>query len=866
MKKSFKFLMSLVLSSSLVMPSSFSAMAATITTNTVPVPKVATADAGKRVIAYFPNWGNYEASQQNITVSNIPWDKVTTIQHAFFEITKDFKIQSTDKEMDFQTQFAHSTTALAGHFGEYKYYKNLYPNVKLAVSVGGWTRSEMFHEAAINDTNRKALANSMVDLMKKYPFVDGIDIDWEYPTETRAPEDSVDRGSVGGPEDKHNFTLLLKQIRETFNANGMTDKALSVAVGAGKSKIQETEPDQYAQYVDYIGIMSYDFAGDWDSVTGNLAGLYHNPKDTTRPGFDLDSAIKLFANTYKVPKDKLVAGSPLYSRGWGNVAPGPNKDGLFQAGDSSFKGNLGNGGQFSWFDVKKMETQPGWQKFRDPIARTPYLYNAGTKQFITYEDEQSLQERVDYVNTNGYGGVMFWDASGDDFQSGYPMLTKAYNGLVKNVAPSLKTASLSASAVNNGSYTLSAVVPSYNTATSYKILEGSTVISTGDVKVNQTTAQTINFNVTGKSQGTYNYTVVLNDVTNTVTSNAVSVVVPEAVVNTLQPATLSVSVVNNGAYTLSAVVPGNNTATSYTILEGTTVVSSGTILANQTATQAINYNVTGKAQGAYSYSIVLNDGTKTISSNVVNVTVPAPVVGTLQAATVKVGTITNGSYTLTATVPSKNSAVSYQILEGTTVVSTGTVLANQAAAQTITYNVTGKTQGTYKYTVVLSDGTKTINSKVISVVVPATVVNKLQAATLSLGTVNGGNYTLTGSVPKNNTATSYKILEGTTIIATGTVKANQTAEQTITFNVTGKVAGTYSYTIVLSDATGTVTSNVITVTVSGSTTNYSAWSAGTSYKTGDIVSYLGKNYKCVQGHTALLGWEPSVVLALWSPV
>ncbi len=42
-----------------------------------------------------------------------------------------------------------------------------------------------------------------------------------------------------------------------------------------------------------------------------------------------------------------------------------------------------------------------------------------------------------------------------------------------------------------------------------------------------------------------------------------------------------------------------------------------------------------------------------------------------------------------------------------------------------------------------------------------------------------------------------------------------------------------------------------------------SWAPNTAYKVGDIVSYNGKNYKCIQAHTSLVGWEPSNVPALW---
>ena len=564
------------------------------------VASTTSAATNKRVITYFPSWGMYEAGQQNITVDDIPWDKVSQVNHAFFEITNDFKIQTTDSYADFEcADFKHSPEwgeGLAGHFGEYQYYKSKYPDVKIVIAVGGWTRSDKFHAAASTEQNRKTLAQSMVDTMKKYPFIDGIDIDWEYPTETRAPEDQYDRGSVGGPEDKHNFTLLLKTIRETFDQNGMKDKLLTVAVSAGESKIHNTEPDQYAQYVDAIGVMTYDFAGDWDDVTGHLAGLYHNPEDTTRPKFDTDDAMKIYSEEYNVPKSKLYAGSPLYSRGWGNVAPGPNGDGLFQPGNKNFTGNLGTGGQYSWYDIKNIEKTAGWVKYRDPIAKVPYLYNSSTKQFLTYEDETSLQDRINYINDNGYGGLIVWDCSGDDVKGGWPMHTIMFNGLIKDGSETpptqntLKAASLTAGPVSNGKYTLTAIVPAYNTATSYQILEGNTVISSGTLNSGSQTPITINYDITGKESGTYNYTVVLSDGSSKVTSTEVKVTVSAPVENTLQAASLTAGQVSGGSFTLNIQIPANNTATSYQILEGNTVISTGSLTVGS-ALRNISYNV-----------------------------------------------------------------------------------------------------------------------------------------------------------------------------------------------------------------------------------------------------------------------------------
>jgi streptogrisin C len=44
------------------------------------------------------------------------------------------------------------------------------------------------------------------------------------------------------------------------------------------------------------------------------------------------------------------------------------------------------------------------------------------------------------------------------------------------------------------------------------------------------------------------------------------------------------------------------------------------------------------------------------------------------------------------------------------------------------------------------------------------------------------------------------------------------------------------------------------------------WSAGTVYQPGDTVTYGGATYRCLQGHQAQTGWEPSNVPALWQRV
>lgn len=47
--------------------------------------------------------------------------------------------------------------------------------------------------------------------------------------------------------------------------------------------------------------------------------------------------------------------------------------------------------------------------------------------------------------------------------------------------------------------------------------------------------------------------------------------------------------------------------------------------------------------------------------------------------------------------------------------------------------------------------------------------------------------------------------------------------------------------------------------------DYPAWVPGEAVATNDLRSWQGVLYRCVQGHTTQVGWEPPAVPALWTP-
>lgn len=139
------------------------------------------------------------------------------------------------------------------------------PELLILLSVGGWSAGG-FSEAASTAEGRRQFAESAVLVLEAAPF-DGIDLDWEYPCYSEA-------GIASSPNDKQNFTLLLKELREALDAKGQADGKhylLTIAAGADQYYIDGTEMDVIHPYLDFIQLMTYDMRGgflpnlDWSS-------------------------------------------------------------------------------------------------------------------------------------------------------------------------------------------------------------------------------------------------------------------------------------------------------------------------------------------------------------------------------------------------------------------------------------------------------------------------------------------------------------------------------------------------------------------------------------------------------------------------
>jgi chitinase len=270
--------------------------------------------------------------------------------------------------------------------------------LKILVSVGGWTWSKNFSDASLTRESRKIFIDSAVDFIAKYDL-DGLDIDWEYPG--LKGDDNRFR-----PEDKENYTLLLKELRLRFNREGRRlhrHLYTSIATGSERNFLEHTEMDKVQLYVDSINLMTYDMYGN-DKNTGHHSPLYEHPDDPKHVSSNKSVHNYLEAG---VKPNKIVLGVPFYGKGWSNVAA--TKNGLFQSGTSADNLHL----DYKNIESTLLKPGSGYVRYFDYSSDSPYLYNANTQTWVDYEDAESLTHKALYVRDYRLGGMMFWEYTGD---------------------------------------------------------------------------------------------------------------------------------------------------------------------------------------------------------------------------------------------------------------------------------------------------------------------------------------------------------------------------------------------------------------------------------------------------------------------
>jgi chitinase len=328
----------------------------------------------KIIMAYFTEWSIYN---RKYDINKIDGNKITHLLYAFMfphpnkgDLTRaKLKFPPSpynEKEQKEGALRTHDRVAFINNMEKLRQWKKKYPHVKILMSIGGWTLSFNLSKVFAKSLLRKNFIDSVGDLYDTYDFIDGIDIDWEYPSI------KVNNNIVSSNDNK-NFVRVLKELKGYY-----PEMLLTCAIGMGKEKLPHYK--DIDKYCDYVLCMLYDYSGNWDGNNITHHSPVDNGKNSMKGGYKM-----LLDNNFN--KNKLIFGIPAYWRGNGKSLS-PNDD--------------NEDGYTSWKYIKDKFYNHGIGSLKSPNG-------------MWYGDTMNtLERKLEYVKQEGIKGVFFWELSDMD--------------------------------------------------------------------------------------------------------------------------------------------------------------------------------------------------------------------------------------------------------------------------------------------------------------------------------------------------------------------------------------------------------------------------------------------------------------------
>ncbi len=398
------------------------AAAVTVPLGLVAVP--AEAHSQKRVVGYYTQWSGYD---RNFLVSDLVKNgsaaKLTHLNYAFGFLDEQGKCISSDPWADYQRPFTAEQSVngkadvagqpLSGNLNQLKQLKQKFPKLRISISLGGWTGSKYFSDAAL-PANRAAHVKSCLDMWLKGNLpgapagaakgvFDGIDLDWEWPASEGAP------GNVVRPEDKQNFTGLVREYRKQLDRSSWPFKGrynLTAFLPADPVQIDRGfQVKDVFKELTFATTQGYDYHGTWDLQTNQQSAI-DGPKGDPAPA-EFSSQVTIDAYLHRgAARDKLVMGVPFYSRGWTGVTNQNN--GLFQPATAAAPATYEAG----YEDYRLLKPQlANFTVHRDNKAGFAWLFDGTT--FWTWDDPVEMKRKAKYISDRRLGGAMIWSLDGD---------------------------------------------------------------------------------------------------------------------------------------------------------------------------------------------------------------------------------------------------------------------------------------------------------------------------------------------------------------------------------------------------------------------------------------------------------------------
>ena len=392
----------------------------------------------KRVVTYFEEWGIYS---RDVNLSDVDGQSMTHMNYSFFDVKADGSITLFDEFAALQKRFpeadqvsrtfsssdyaamapelldiyensgryttsqngdAITVTSVpvgwngvgtndAGNFEQLRRFKELNPEVNLGFALGGWTLSDEFSTAYATQEGRDKFVSETVRIFETYDFFNVVDFDWEY------PGGGGKAGNAVSASDGANFELVLRDLRtalDDLSARTGRDFEVSIATAGGEEKLANLNLEGIDPYVDFYNVMTYDFHGGWENVTGHQAAMTGDANN-----YDVTGAVDVFENA-GIELSKVVMGAPAYTRAWGNVSDG-GSFGYQQPGSGRDATGSFEAGVYDYKDVLNDVVTGTRNLYWDDDNKAAFLYDGD--EWSSMETTATIAGKAAYVEEKGLG-------------------------------------------------------------------------------------------------------------------------------------------------------------------------------------------------------------------------------------------------------------------------------------------------------------------------------------------------------------------------------------------------------------------------------------------------------------------------------